>query len=204
MFRELPLAITFVVGIVAVFAVYTGQSQAVKGMDQWYVISVAFAVGLGVISQVSHHLRVIRGRRANWQYSIVLLVALAIWAGVGLWDKAGGKYYAYLFNTVVVPLGATVSALLAFYIGSAAYRAFRARNRDAAILLIAGVIVMLGKAPIGEVISPFFAPATAWILDVPNTSVMRAINLGVFVGTMVQAVKILLGIERSHLGSASK
>jgi len=202
--KEIPLAVTFVVGIVAVLAVYTGQSQAVRGMDQWFVTSTAFAVFLGAISQVSHHLRVVRNKRPNWQYSIVLLLALLTWTGVGIWDKAGGPRYTWLFSTFVVPLGATVGSLLAFYIGSAAYRAFRARNLDAAILLISGMIVMLGKAPIGEVISPFFSTATSWILDVPNTSVMRAINLGVFVGTMVQAVKILLGIERSHLGSSAK
>jgi hypothetical protein len=202
--RELPLAITFVVGIVAVLAVYTGQAQAVRGMDQWFVTSTAFAVFLGAISQVSHHLRIVRGKRPNWQYSIVLLAALVVWTGVGIWDKPGGARYGYLFQTFVVPLGATVGSLLAFYIGSAAYRAFRARNMDAAILLISGMIVMLGKAPIGEVISPWFSTATSWIMDVPNTAVMRGINLGVFVGTMAQAVKILLGIERSHLGSSSK
>ncbi len=74
--QRVTLAITFIVGIAAVLAAPFGQSQAVKAMDQWYVVSVAFAVGLGAISQVSHHVRVIRGRRANWQYSIVLLAAL--------------------------------------------------------------------------------------------------------------------------------
>jgi hypothetical protein len=97
-------------------------------------------------------------------------------------------------------------SLLCFYIASAAYRAFRVRNVDAAVMLAAAFFLMMGNVPIGEVIwGPDkwlggFAGVKNWILRVPNTAGNRAISLGIFLGIMATQSRILLGIERRHLG----
>ena len=98
-------------------------------------------------------------------------------------------------------------SILAFYIASAAYRAFRVRNVDAAVMLVTAFLLMLGNVPIGEVIwSPDgwlggFAGIKNWILRVPNAAGNRAITLGIFLGTMASQSRMLLGIERRHLGA---
>ncbi len=92
-------------------------------------------------------------------------------------------------------------SILVFYIGSASYRAFRAKNFEATLLLVAGVIVMLGQAPIGATISKTIPKISGWILDVPNTAGMRGIILGASIGAVSQAFRIMLGIERRHLGA---
>ena len=57
--------------------------------------------------------------------------------------------FVWMFNNVQVPADATMFSILAFFIASAAYRTFRARTPEAAILLVSAIIVMIGRVPIG-------------------------------------------------------
>jgi hypothetical protein len=90
---------------------------------------------------------------------------------------------------------------LAYFIASAAYRAFRARTAIATILLLAAVIVMLGRVPIGDTISfGLSSKISNWLLYVPNVAAKRAIVIGVGLGVAAMSLKVMLGIERSYMG----
>ena len=94
----------------------------------------------------------------------------------------------------------TVFSLLAFYVASAAYRGFRARSGESLILVIAAMIVLVGRVPLGDWISPYI-PATAdWVLNVPALAAKRAILIGIGLGMIATSLKVILGIERTYLG----
>ncbi len=114
--------------------------------------------------------------------------------------NANPTAYKWLFDFVYVPLNSTMFALLAFYIASAAFRAFRARNIEATVLLTAAVIVMLGRVPLGESISERLPQFVNWLMETPNTAARRAIFIGAALGAVATGLRIILGIERSHLG----
>lgn len=67
-----------------------------------------------------------------------------------------GSLFNWMFVYIFTPLSATMFALLAFFVASASYRAFKIRNFEATLLLISGIIIMLGRVPIGGSISSWF------------------------------------------------
>src|SRR5690606_28594301 len=122
-------------------------------------------------------------------------------------------------NNMLVPMQATMFSILAFFIASAAFRAFRARSFEATALLIAGCIVMIGRVPVGDVIAvsmkdagaiwpalsnPYaifdFPALTSWLLNIPNQAAQRGILLGVLLSQIAIAIRIIFGIERTYMG----
>jgi len=169
----------------------------------WLQTLLAFAFLLGTISLVRLHYHKIRNRADDRGFSWVVILGLAAMVGFGFIHpdhNSPGSPFDLLFQNIQVPVEATMFSLLAFYIASAAFRAFRARTLEATLLLVAATIVMLGRVPIGDLISHWIPDATDWILNVPNMAAKRGIMIGVGLGMMATALKIMLGIERAWMG----
>ena len=203
--RQIPLMIVMILGFL--FVLYTFIPHKIsQDFYDWYMdwtkaIS-PFAVILGVLSLLMVHGVRISRKAKNWQYSIVTLGALVFTSFAGFyWGTNEGTPFMWLFKNVQMPMSATMFSLLAFYIASAAYKAFRARSLEATVLLIAAIIVMLGQVPIGAMISKWIPKASTWILNVPNLAAKRGIMTGVGLGMTATSLKILLGIERTYLGN---
>lgn len=126
-------------------------------------------------------------------------------------DKAK-SVFTWIFDYVNTAAAATVFSILAFYIASAAYRAFRIRTFDATVMLIAALIVMVGRIPFGEMFSNSLPDYLAFMkLDVitsfffnyPVTAAKRAIFLGLSLSIVATSLRVILGIERTYLGGTN-
>ena len=161
-----------------------------------------FALALGVGTLVQLHISKVRRRVEGWQYSLVTITGLFTVALVGLLGGVDeGSIFDQIYYYLMYPMQATMFSLLAFFIASASYRAFRARTIEAACMLFAAIIVMFGRVPIGDIVTGGWATKiTQWILWVPNLASKRAIILGVALGMVATSLKIMLGIERTWLG----
>lgn len=101
-------------------------------------------------------------------------------------------------------LGAAMFSLLAFYIATAAFRSFRVRSKEAALMMIAALIVMLGQIPHGPIyISEDLPQIRLWLLKNVNTPVNRAIFFGAAIAGLAAAVRLWLSLERSPLSDDS-
>jgi hypothetical protein len=159
----------------------------------------AFAVIPAVVGLLRLHLgRVWRGTGAAF-YSAVVVVAFAVTLVVGLGDgNLRGPRIGWILSYIFDPLQRVVFAFLAFFIASAAYRAFRARTLEATLLLLAAFVVMVGNA-IFPLPGPDM-PLDLWLLSVPALAMQRGVVLGVALGIIAQSVRILLGLERGFVG----
>ncbi len=211
--RQLPLLITLVTGIVFAAQYYVphpASEEMLTTVTKWLQIIGGFALVLGVTSLFQIHAVKIRRKEPGWGYSFILYAAMLGTIAVGLW--LGGKEtvngtmtaFGWIYNFMMVPLQGTMFAILAFFIASAAYRSFRARSREAAVLLIAAIIVMMGRVPLGEYLVPISGDITQWILNVLNASVRRAILIGVSLGAVALSLKIIFGVERAYLGGGKE
>jgi len=206
--RTLPLTLTFIVGMYPILAFFVPH-HFIAGPNDWLdnalIIVASFALPLGAVNVIMLNASKISGRRKGWPYSIVILAGLTVMAVVGV----AGAYrpgplgqFKYLFENMVSPLQSTMFALLSFYVASAAYRAFRARNLDAGILLVAAVVVMFGRIPFGDMITGgAMTPISEWLMSIPNTAAQRGIIIGAALGAASMSIRIILGIERTYLGS---
>lgn len=203
--RQLPLLLVFMSGILMVVQYFVPaeiSDDAYEYLLDWTVIIGIFALALGIWSLIRVSIEKVRRKSHDYLYTYVSLAGLFIMILLGL--NPGGKglddyTFSHLFRYVMIPIQSTMFSLLAFFIASAAYRAFRARSVVSAVLLAAGLIMMFRVVPMGP-ISIWINDTANWLLLVPNLAAKRAIIIGVGLGMVATALKVVLGIERAYLG----
>jgi len=202
--REVPLAITFLAGILFLLDYFIKipylSDYVVGHFLDWAIVIAAFALLLGAANLLRIHIQKIVKRKKEWYNSVILLTGMVVMALVPIIWTQQNVVYEYLFNNIFVHLNGTMFALLAFYIASAAYRAFRIRTKEATILLISAVVVMLGRTPVGAQIWSGFPEYANWLQTVFTTAGMRGIMIGASLGAMVTALRVIFGIDRSYFG----
>ena len=231
--RWIPLFILVFVGILTLlswFVPHDPIGELGDDFSQFFDIIASFAIILGAANLIKLQGSKIHKQKKNWQYSIVTILGFLVTAYVGInWHLSMGDLpeghhfmagphvndstspFNWIWWNIFTPLSATMYALLAFYVASASYRAFRARNLEATILLLAGIIVMLGRVPLGQAFtawlpeSGFFSifrleNLSDWIYTYPNAAGQRAIMIGIALGVVSTSLRLILGIEKSFLG----
>ncbi|MCX6645340.1 MAG: hypothetical protein NTY09_03130 [bacterium] len=230
--KHIPIAIAFVMGVLMFLQFYIptrASNDFLQNVTQWDRIISGFALLLGIYSLLNHHYHKLRRKVEGWGFSVVIYVGFFAMLIAGLaWgiinppptpvlNSAGavtGQVEVYLpfmwmYDYVLLPMQATMFSILAFYIASAAYRAFRARNKEATVLLITAIIVMLGRVPLGAFMityhpfggaDPLLPWFTEWILNNPSMAAQRGIMIGIGLGVISTSLRIIFGIERTYMG----
>lgn len=208
--RQVPLILTAAIGLVMLLYFFVPH-PFISGPGHFFedavIIVVAFAIVLGAANLLQFNGDIIMRRGKDWPYKAVLLLSMFAMIGIGLVE---GEHYldpetkfSWMYNTFYASMQATMFALLAFYIASAAFRAFRIRNVEAALLAISALFVMIGRVPIGNAISAHWPDGVRlpqlsdWIMENPQNSAKRAILMGAALGVMSTGLRIIMGIEGS-------
>lgn len=218
--RQVPLLITLFVASLLIISVFIPPMEnAGENFTLFFDIIAVFAFFLGGGNLLRVHLDKVVSRRHEWWYSVVTLTGFLVMLTAGIF-KFGldniatpvtneGGWFQTIFANVMSPLNSSMYALLAFFVASASYRAFRAKNREATLLLIAAFIVLLGRTPFGTMLTSWVPDSFSilqipnlaiWIMNSPNLAGQRAIMIGISLGVVSMSLRLILGIERSYLG----
>ena len=231
--RTIPLLLCSGAGFVLVVAHFFPKAETWgENVTQWFNILAAVAMILGGLNLMKVQIQKIVARKAGWGYAaliagafVVTLVVGMLKVGVPPSDLApdrlwSGKYdhpesaFQWIFDWIIAPLQSTMFAMLAFFVSSAAFRAFRAKNPEAMLLLGTALIVLLGRTYAGIYLTDWFAHdadgtygmlrldrfTESIVQGIFNTLGMRAISIGIALGVVATSLRILLGLDRSYLG----
>lgn len=226
--RTIPLLITAITGFVLIFAYFIPATQTWGEVVMiWFDIlaSIAFILGGGNLLRI--HLKKMSDREEGWGFSFVTVTAFVATLAIGLgkigvhpnlqfptheWSGAYrsiGSPFWWIYEYVFKPLTATMFAMLAFYVASAAFRAFRAKNVEAILLLGTAFVILLGRTFAGVLLTAWLPEwlsglklenLTVTIMQIFNTAGNRAIMIGISLGVAATSLKVLLGVDRSYLG----
>jgi hypothetical protein len=215
--REIPLLLTAIVGftfLIQFFIPIPFLRDMTDMFSDWMSIIAAAAIWLGALNLIRVSLEKAYKKESDWFFAIVAIASFLLIVIIGFFFSGGrsfqdpGTRFDWIYLNIYTPLMATMFAMLAFFVASASYRAFRARNAQATVLLVAAFLVMLGRTPFGDWLSGLIFLPKGWgisnisniIMNYFNVAGQRAIMIGIALGTVSTSLRIILGIERTYLG----
>ncbi len=217
--KELPIVLTTLVALLMVSSTFfrvPAVADTATTIQTWTLVIVNFSVILGIIMITRMHKGRIEKRKPggqSWLFSAWLIIVVIGYFLLGVYgvESSGTAYptrdstFNWIYNNINVALDSSMYSLLAFYISSSAFRAFKARTKEAAVLLISAAIIMLYNAPAGSMIfgplTPQFNGLGEWIMNVPNMAGFRGIIIGAAVGAISLGIRVMTGRERGYLGA---
>jgi hypothetical protein len=173
-------------------------------LTQWAVIvaGTAMLVGFGNLFYI--HFLKIRRREKGSSYSLLLLVSLLGTLLLGVASGAARQtWMQYMIGAVIVPVEASLMAMLAVTLVYASIRLLRRRADGMTVLFLLSALLMLtaaislpfiGTIPmLGDWIGP-------WLTSYPITGGARGLLLGVALGALVTGLRALFAMDRPYGG----
>lgn len=165
------------------------------------IIITVMAAGVGILNTFVRTYNKVNKREKYWYLDIWMILLMVIMAATGLIGGIGtSNQFKWLMNTMYTPLTGAIFGMVFLDICSAFYRGFRARTKEATVLFISAVIVMLYSAPLTGGIFPEFLNIGKWVIDVPNNAGGVAIYIISGLGLLAFAIRLLLQKETPSLG----
>ena len=206
--REAPIiivAVTCLLQIVEYFFTEPTIKAIAAEVNVWGVILSAFSLGIGVYGTTLIHIKRVQRRTVGfWYHSIWFIGLFSAMVIIGLTLTPQYVAYQWLYNNILSNLWQAMLGTTGFFIIYAAYRAFRARSTEAALMLTAGVFTLFKNMLFLRFYWEGFYSVGNWIFQVPQTAASRALTIGASIGMVVLALRVLLGYERAFLGIAKE
>lgn len=169
---------------------------------QLTVITVAFAVLIGIANLLIVHIGRITQRKGGWIYSIILVLStlvVLVLGGLERMNASAGQARptSVLLETVQISIESALAGLVLFALVYGAYRLMRRKVTGAGLLFtLILLILLIGALPLPG--TGAIASFRDWLLAVPANAGARGILLGIALATVITGVRVLIGQDRSY------
>jgi hypothetical protein len=200
-----PAIITGIAGLIVLLSYIFSAAALVQlriVLVNIAVIVAGMALLLGFVRLLNFHLRRVQQRKSG--YSLVALIAALVVFIIlvaeqllklsGNQDAASLPASNLIFNSIIAPIQSSLGALLAIFLGAAAVRMVqRSRTWGTLWFLLSAIVVLLTQIPVSpdSVLLP-----VRQLFDALATGGLRGLLLGVALGTVAVAFRVLLAIDR--------
>lgn len=169
------------------------------------ITGAAAASIVGLYGLVTFYLRNIRRKTGNWYLNVWSLILIFMMVSIGTVGTSLIDVNNWLSSNWYVNLQSAMYALTFFYVTSAAFRAFKARSIDAALLLLSSMLVTLGNTPIIQaIVWDRFPEVSNFLLNNIASPAYNALYIGMSAGALGLFIRVLLGYERGFLRGLSE
>ena len=200
--REIPIIIVIILSLVMIipfFIAVPALNTTSTEIQRMLVPIAGFALILGGLNVVLRSITRISKRNKGWSFNIVLIATFIFFLVVTL-TPGLETLYTTAYVTVLGKVNEAIMALIAVFMATMAYRAFKIKSFETCLFTLSCLIVMIANAPIGEAVWAGGPDIRNWIIDFPNMAGMRALNIGIALGIIAYGIRTMLGRERIALG----
>ena len=167
----------------------------------WAIVIAGMAVLVGVFNLVAVQMERIRTKQKGSSYGALLVLSLIVTFGVGLLYGPEASIMRLSVDAVIVPVEATLMAILAVTLIYASVRLLRRRVDVMSVLfLIVALISLLVimPTPIGPI--PY-DQAIAQFVGIFSRGGARGLLIGIALGTLLTGLRVLFGADRPYGGN---
>ncbi|HET7685387.1 MAG TPA: hypothetical protein VFM19_03165 [Candidatus Limnocylindria bacterium] len=197
--RSLPAVLVVLVGLVLLLDLLVANPTLASLADalvELVVILFAAAAVLGAVALAVRHGRAVALPADDRIGSVVVLVGMAAVLVPGLLAPEGAAAPAvrWVVGALLVPLGASLLALVVIFLVPAARRGMRARPAETGVLLGAACVMLVLLLPLGGAVGDVTGAAADWLLAVPVRGVLAGLLVGAAIATAVFAARVVFGL----------
>jgi hypothetical protein len=196
----LIVAISFILSFFPYFFDIPGLMTFSTKLTMIVSIINAFTILLALYAQTRRILSFVGQRTHGWPYQLWTLILLYLSGFIGLALGQSSPTFLFFQYAFLMPAGAVQYSILTFYMASAGMKAFRARSPQATVLIIAGILVLLGQAPLTGAYVPIGEDIKAYLMENFARAAAKMFSISLVVGGTVLGVRILLGKEEQAIG----